>query len=155
MSNVTSGIDHCINPNSNSTSIWTREIYASSSCVFGNWPTYKFTPTGIGTLTELLLCMLNIYSIVSISVLPSQHIFLFAWSVLISIPRMKFAVSRSFLYFLFPINNMPSKYNTILMKWLPTHLEYTQWSTLPLTNPNPSMYVSNFWYHILGDLFRP
>ena len=76
----------------------TREISSSSSSLFlGQWSTYKFTPTGIGTLIVLLYCMLNLCSIISTCFLWFKLVILLARSLLISIPIMKFATPRSFI----------------------------------------------------------
>ena len=111
----------------------THKIYSSSYHALGHDSTYNFTTTWIGTLTALLSCMLNLYSIVSTYFLWFKPIFLFAQSLLISIPRMKFTATRSFMSnsedrwdfisfitcLFFTIINMSSTYSTMLMKWSP------------------------------------
>ena len=143
----------------------------SSICsyVFGHYSTYNFEPTGIGVFTGLQSYILNLYSIMSTYFLWFNQSFLFIWSLLISIPKIKFVATRSFISnwddnwdftpliisLLFPINRISSTYNNKITKWSLTCLKYMQWSYLLRINPSPNIWVLNFWYHILGDYLRP
>ena len=146
----------------------TRDMSYSSSCVLGHCSIDNFTPTGIGTLTGLLSCMLNLFSTISTYFLWFNQIIMFAWSLLIFIPKWSFqhpdpscqiwrTTENSPPLNIFVVSNQQHVINIqYYVNEVITNLfgVYTVINFL-FTNPNPSIYVSNFWYHILGDCFRP
>jgi len=66
----------------------TWDMSSSYSYVLGHYSANNFTPTRIGTFTDLLSCILKLYSIILTYFLWFNQSFFFSWSLLISMPKI-------------------------------------------------------------------